>query len=44
MCCFTIGNVWSLVAIIIGVLWIFIMAYIDVDKKLKASQGQTKNN
>ena len=34
-----IGNIWSIVAVIIGVLWIFIINYINLDKKYKSTQN-----
>lgn len=38
------GNIWALLAIIIGILWIFILAFIDVDKKLKSAQKQIETH
>lgn len=29
------GNVWALISIVYGIMWIFILAYIDVNKKYK---------
>ncbi len=36
----SVGNIWSLVAIISGLLWLFIIAYMNLDKKYKKAFNQ----